>query len=256
MSRKLVCILSAIFFAISPFISIAAPKTESKAVTPTRNPRSIELNEKGVAALNANDPVLAEDYFRQAVAADKQNLTAILNLAVAYIGNKKERAAITLLEDVMKDIDNDPALFARLGEAYFSSGKAAEAAKNYSKAFQLEPTYPKAAARLGALYTLMNKNSEAVGYFEKAIELDPKDAETLNNLAAAYLGLGKTSDAVRVAKKALQVKVSSDAYVTLGSAYELMNDNPNALIAFERAILLGDSRPELAKKIELLKENS
>ena len=43
-------------------------------------------------------------------------------------------------------------------------------------------------------------------------------------------------------------------YVTLGTAYEMNGDPQNALIAFRRAVDLGDQRPELRDKIAAIEK--
>ncbi len=235
--------------------AFAAPKTSAE---PTVKPRSAEANEKGIAAVKRKDFQSAEDLFREAVTADPSNLTAVYNLAGAYVTNKKDELAIHLLEDTIKKFDKDAGLYVRLADSYFSAKNPAAAVRNYELALKLDPEYPKVAKKLGAAYGLMSRITEAEKMYLRAVEQDSADTESLSNLAAIYLANKKPTDAIRAAKTALQQKVDGDTYITLGSAYEMLNDVQNALIAYEKALTLGSTTPkdEISSKIKELKSNS
>lgn len=226
------------------------PKKELYAA----DPKSLELNEKGVSAAKIKDGKLAEELFRQSLAADQNNLTAAYNLAGMYLTNQKEGLATTLLEEYTKKFPDDAGLQARLGDAYFATKLPQKAAQAYERALTLEPNYEGVPAKLATVYLLSNKPKEAEAMLLKAVELEPKNAKYLLNLSNVFLLNGKNDQAISTARRALHVKPSSEIYVTLGSAYESMNDKKNALISYQRAIDLGDSRPELLNKVEGLKK--
>jgi tetratricopeptide (TPR) repeat protein len=248
----------------SPLISQASPTTNpSKTGTPTGttahaplkigNPKSIELNERGVVAVKSRDFKLAENLFKQALAADPLNITAVYNLSGVYVTQKKEAAAIVLLNDVTARYASDPELFVRLGDAYFSSRKPIDAIRSYEQALALDSQLPAVNAKLGTLYALQNNLSKAETHFGRAVTLNPHDAQALSNYSSVLLSNNKAQDAIRVAKNALQIKVTSDTYVTLGNAYEVLKDHENARISFEKALALGNQSPGLEAKIKSLK---
>lgn len=236
--------------------ALASPEPKGKNPPSQGVPRSLELNEKGVHALKSKNLKLAEDLFRQAFAADPKNLTAAFNLAGTYISQKKEALAIQLLTDLTQQYGEDAGLFARLGDAYFSEKEISKAAVNYEKALAIEPTYPNLSLRLATIYTLQNRLKEAEKKFLEANKQDPNNWEILNSLSSVLLANNDGAGAIRTAKRSLQLKATTDAYVNLGNAYEIMKDKPNALIAFEKAQALGDNRAELKEKIETLKSSS
>jgi tetratricopeptide (TPR) repeat protein len=246
--------------AASSNVALAAPDARPRAAPlspmhkPVGSPRSIELNEQGVVAIKAKNSKQAEDLFRQALAADAGNLSAVFNLAGALLVNKKENEAIALLTEYTKNFGLDPGLFVRLGDVYFTAKKLIEAAEAYEKALHIAPNYPGIAPKLGAIYTLLNRSTQAERAFLLAVEQNPKDGQSLSNLAGIFLANGKPDKAISTAKRALQVRPGSELYVTLGTAYEIQKDYKNALIAFQRAVDLGDKREELKKKIEALKQ--
>jgi len=243
-----------------PFLLQAAP-TPPKQTSPTAttvplgDPRSLELNEQGIAAIKARNLKQAEELFRKAISADAKNITAVFNLAGVLMANKKEKEAIDLLTHYLKDYPEDPGMWVRLGDAWFASKNIKEAAKAYEKAAATFPNYPGLAAKLGTIYGLQNKIDLAEKMFLQAVAEDPKNHQLLANLASIFLGNGKPDKAISTAKRALAIKATSEVYITLGTAYEIQKDYKNALIAFQRAADLGDKREELKKKIAALKES-
>ena len=258
---RAVLLAAAAVTLLSASACFAGPATPGTAAGPggksgevaIGNPASLELNEKGIAAVRAGKFDEAENLFRQALAADPKNLTAVFNLAGTLLRNSKSAAAVSLLSDYTKEYQKDAGLFYRLGDAQFASRKVNEAAGSYEKVLSLDPAYPGAAAKLGTLYALMNRTADAERMLWIAVEQNPNDGKSLGNLSALLVANGKAQKAVGTAKRALQLSPSAELYVTLGKAYEAINDSKNALIAFQRAVDLGDKREELSKKIEALK---
>ncbi len=221
---------------------------------PAYNARSLEMNEEGVNALRTGNYKKAEGLFSKALAIDKGNLTAAFNLASAHIALKQEKQAITLLQEYIGRAPQDAGLHAMLGDAYFAGRQIQEAEKSYRKALQLEPSYRGLHAKLGTVYSLLNRIPDAENHFLQAVEKSPQDVQLLTNLSNIYLAGGKLDQSIGAAKRALKVKASTDLYVTLGTAYELQKDFKNSLISFQRAIDLGDKRPELKQKLEEIKK--
>ncbi|MCO6430446.1 MAG: tetratricopeptide repeat protein [Deltaproteobacteria bacterium] len=255
-----VCAYLAALIAVAyPSAGFAGPA--SKEGSPPKRPQmsaaaseSFKLNEKGVAQIKAREFSAAEESFRKALQADKGNMTAAFNLASAYLINKKESAAIELLKEYTKKDPSDAGLWVRLGDAYFGTKDVGSAVKSYEQAYKIAPDYEELTAKLSTAYLLANNLHLAEEMLVKAVEKDPRDYKLLSNLSNLYLGSGKPEQAVTIAKRALQVKATKEVYVTLASAYEVMKDYKNSLIAYQRAVDLGEDRPEVFKKIEGLKE--
>ncbi len=254
--RLVTGLLSVAFYSFITTTAAAEPP-EKSAPAPKlseASAQSVQLNEKGVAAVKSNDFGKAEQLFHKALAADRNNLTAVFNLAGVYLNNKRQHEAISLLDTYIQNYGKDAGLFARRGDSYFSLKDLDSAAKDYEKTLKLDPEYPAIAGRLATVYTLLKRNSDAEKMFLKAVELDPKNGQMLQNLSSMFLANGKPEQAISTAKRGLQVAPTSELYVTLGNAYELLGDMKNSLISFQRASDLGDSRPELKAKIDELKK--
>jgi len=214
------------------------------------------LNERAVAAVNSKDFKTAEDLFRQSLAADEKNVTAAVNLAAMYLTNKKTAEATSLLEEYVQRYPAEASLSARLGDAYFASKNVKAAVASYEKALAADPTYPAISAGLGTLYAIQRKLPDAERLFQRAVDEDPRNGQLLASLSSVLLANGKPDMAISTAKRALQLNPTKEVYVTLGSAYEALKDSRNSLIAFERARDLGDTTPELTKKIADLRKST
>lgn len=217
-------------------------------------PRSLELNEAGVKAVERRDWSRAEESFREAISADSGNLTAVFNLAGVYITQKKTAPAIALLTEYTAKVPTDAGLLVRLGDAYFSSKSVAKAQSAYERAFKLAPDYAGLPQKLGTIYSLSKNFHMAEEMYEKAVSQTPDDVPLLNSLSNIYTLNGKADKGVATAKIGLQVKADRNLYVSLGTAYEAQRDFKNSLIAFEKAIDLGDTSNELKQKVESLRK--
>ena len=210
---------------------------------------SLSLNEKGVAAIQSKNFEKALELFRKSLAADPKNITAAHNLAGTLLNQNKMEEAITLLIKYTTDVKDDAGLFVKLGDAYFSTKKITEACKAYEKASALAPNYTNLPQKLGTIYALMHRLPEAEKMLTLAVNQNPQNAEIIASLSGILLANHKPEEAVRAAKLAINLKADPAVYKTMGVAYETLNDLENAKIAYQRASDLGDTSPELKKKL-------
>lgn len=242
------CLIIIIFLLIPDWL-----QAEQPALTKTQE-RSLELNERGVAAASTQNYEHAESLLKEALETDTGNISAAVNLASVLMAQKKNNEALKILEQYKSQVADDPGFYAQLGDVYFSSKKTDLALKTYLKVLSLDPAYPAIHSKIATIYSLKNdlKNSEV--YFDQALKLDKKNASLYGSLASIKLANGKIDEAIAHAKRAIQLKPTKEVYVTLGTAYELQNDLKSSIIAFERARDLGDTRPELQDKINSFKD--
>ncbi len=246
---------SVVFCSAVAFAAPAPSAPESNAAVSAPgsgnvgNKKSFDLNEQGVKAQLEGRTEQAEGFFRRAVAIDPRNLTAAFNLASVLVIHNKTPEAISLLEGYVKEFDQDPGLFSRLGDSYFAEKKLDPALKSYQRAFALDPHYPRLTNRLATIYGLRNNSKEAEKYLALSVEHDPRDFEGLASYGSILLFNGKVDQSIQATKRSLQIKPTSGAYITLGTAYEARGDFGNSLISFQRARDLGDTRKELSERI-------
>lgn len=259
--RILVSLLLTVTCSVIPDLTTEAaahPESESSTlnIPAMRKKASRAQNEEGVRETRASHDDLAELAFRRALTYDPNNLTAVFNLAGVLLNSQRVNQAIALLEKYARHSDSYADLSARLGDAYFTAKRVAEAEQAYERALSLVPDYPGLPIKLATLYGLKQDFKRAEQMLELATAQTPNDAQILNNLGNLYILNGKSEKAIAAAKQALQIRTSKESYLTLGSAYETQRDYENSLIAFQRARDLGASSPELVEKIEKMRSSA
>lgn len=85
---------------------------------------------------------------------------------------------------------NDVTYIVNLAVAYRQYGNNEKAKELYEQALLIDPDYPELNSSLGSLYVLEGEPELAITYFEKALEADPTLGVTYGNCALAYAMTG------------------------------------------------------------------
>jgi tetratricopeptide (TPR) repeat protein len=142
-------------------------------------------------------------------------------------------------------------VWARLGDAYDSAGRADDAANAYRQAATLKPT----AAyynNLGGILGRAGKTPEAMEAYQKSAELDPPNAaQAWRNAGITLYNAGKMKEAVEPLKKATEIDPkSAQAWYLLGASlvgameYKQVGDKmqvvvqPGTVEAYQKAVEL------------------
>lgn len=112
------------------------------------------------------------------------------------------------------------------------------ALEEFKQAFDLDPEQPAVLARMADAYAHLDKNEEAVEYYRKAIALDPKDANLLTNLGVVLSKMGKTDESQEAFKKAAALNPDAAAknYYNLGVTLVNNGNTAGGAEAFKQAI--------------------
>jgi serine/threonine-protein kinase len=140
-------------------------------------------------------------------------------------------------------LDADPTndfIYKELAAAYQHLGRFEQAEKTYQKAIQTHPENPSGYAWLGALYAREARYDAAAAQFEKAIKLAPDGAGHWSSLGGTYLLAGVYPKAEYALGRAISLQPSYEAYTNLGDTYFLERKFPEAIAAFQQAVVLGD----------------
>ncbi len=155
--------------------------------------------------------------------------------------------------------DKDPNLhliWARLGDAYDTAGRADDAANAYKQAVALKPT----AAyynNLGGILGRAGKIDDAMAAYAKSAELDPTNAaQAYRNAGITMYNAGKMKEAVEPLKKATELDPkSAQAWYLLGASlvgameYKKVGDKmevvvqPGTVEAYQKALELDPKGP-------------
>ena len=155
--------------------------------------------------------------------------------------------------------EKDPNLnliWARLGDAYDTAGRADDAANAYKQAVALKPT----AAyynNLGGILGRAGKIDDAMAAYAKSAELDPTNAaQAYRNAGITMYNAGKMKEAVEPLKKATELDPkSAQAWYLLGASlvgameYKKVGDKmevvvqPGTVEAYQKAVELDPKGP-------------
>jgi tetratricopeptide (TPR) repeat protein len=147
-------------------------------------------------------------------------------------------------------------IWARLGDAYESAGRADDAANAYRQAVTLKPI----AAyynNLGGILGRSGHTDDAMAAYQKSAELDPANAaQAWRNAGITLYNVGKMKEAVEPLKKATELDPkSAQAWYLLGASlvgameYKKVGDKmevvmqPGTLEAYQKAIDLDPNGP-------------
>jgi len=125
-----------------------------------------------------------------------------------------------------------------LALAYEHEGAINEAEKAYQSAITARPNSSVAYNSLGTFYIRRNENDKALLMFQKVIALAPEGYGAYVNLGATYTNMGRYADAVEPLKKSITIRPFYAAYVNLGTAYFGLNQFAQAASAYEKAVNL------------------
>jgi tetratricopeptide (TPR) repeat protein len=142
-------------------------------------------------------------------------------------------------------------VWARLGDAYDTDGRADDAANAYKQAIELKPS-PAYYNNLGGIYGRAGKIEEAMAAYNKSAELDPQNAaQAYRNGGITLYNVGKMKEAVEPLKKATELDPkSAQAWYLLGAAlvgsmdYKKVGDKmevvvqPGTVEAYQKAVEL------------------
>jgi len=147
-----------------------------------------------------------------------------------------------------------PAVIARIADAYAQLGKNEEAVANYKKAIELYPDDPNLYTNMGVVLSKMGKSDESQEAFKKAAEMNPGSAaKNYYNLGVTMINNGNMSGAADAFKQALAADPGyAEAYYQLGMALSGAQDTiPDAVEALKKYTEIGGKpeQVEIAKQI-------
>ncbi len=116
---------------------------------------------------------------------------------------------------------------------------------HYQDALRQRPNDPEAHRSLGNAFYLSGKFAEAARCYQRTLQLRPDDADAHNNLGAALADLGRLEDAIPCYQAALRLRPGfSNAHYNLGNALRLLNRLEESVASYQAALRL---RPDFAE---------
>jgi len=130
------------------------------------------------------------------------------------------RRALTLLQELQKDLPESAAVVYDLGLAQQQLGNKAVAEQSYRRATQLDPSFGKAWMALGALAEAGGDSGYALTVYGQGMRAAPQDMELCTARIGVLMRLGRTDEAEAAAKQALQINAKAQSiYASLALIY-------------------------------------
>lgn len=194
-------------------------------------PTASLLTHLGIAFCLQKQWAEAADAFRQALNLDTQHANAWRNLSVVqHVTGKSSAAVESLNEYLALEPDDGEALF-NLGLLYRELGQPAESAAALRSAVAcLDLTVPENAGNLAVAHYLLGDRQNSVAAAEEALERDPDYLPARYQLGVSLLTLGRYAEAI----DALQTVLTHDpeypqALENLAVAYNSAGQAQDAL---------------------------
>src|SRR5882672_10265260 len=163
---------------------------------------------------------------------------ACLGTLSAGTGNYQE-AAREFERAAETEPTNDDA-FRGLADAYDHLGKSQEAEKTYRRAIELRPHYWAGYNWLGVFYYRQARYREAAEMFNQVVALAPDSFLGYSNLGATHVEQARYADAIKILEKSIAIRPSDYGYTNLGNAYFFLRRYEEADQAYQQAIKLSE----------------
>ena len=153
-------------------------------------------------------------------------------------GNYQEAA-----REFERAVENEPTnddAFHGLANSYEHLGKPQDAEKTYRRAIELRPHYWSNYSWLGAFFYRQARYREAAEMFNQVVALAPDSFVGYSNLGATYVELARYTEAIMVLERSIAIRPIAYAYTNLGNAYFFLRRYEEADRAYEQAVKLSE----------------
>lgn len=159
-------------------------------------------------------------------------------ISLIFISCEDDRTSEQLISDIKTQIHNS---------------KCQNALNDIEKLISRETKTSEIYTLKGKCENELGRESESLLSFQKAIELDRNNYNAYVNRAILKLKLGDYQSAIEDCNSAMLIKKDyAKTYKTKARAYELLEDEPNAIIQYQAAIKYGDDSGENNYKLGVL----
>src|SRR5580658_1476669 len=162
------------------------------------------------------------------------------SLALAYLSQQKLAETKLLFDEILNDMGSTPELHVLLGRAYRETGYLDEAIREFKKAIELDPKYPRVHYYLALAYLGQGEKERfptARPLFEQELAINPKEFFSTFFLGVIHLEDRDFPAAEDYLKKAVQLQPDNpDPLLYLGQVYVETNRPELAIGALKKSI--------------------
>jgi len=204
-----------------------------------------------------------EAAFRRAIELDPGFVVAQVHLAgVLRRMNRLDEADLLYRSSV--DQAKDAPTLVLIANAMQADQRWLDSEPVLRRALAIDPRNPGALFLMGRLHSVNKRYAEAASVLKTAAEVNPKSFIVRNVLARAYLGAASYDDAFRTYEEALVLAPDGDrkglagvfGFTGVGDGYMVAGRPHDALRAYQRALQLDPTNPDLPGKIAAARARS
>jgi tetratricopeptide (TPR) repeat protein len=208
----------------------AATEASEVVKADPHNGRALQL--LGSIEFAQNNFAAAEEHLRTALGTEGNFDTAYM-LALTYLSQHKLAETKLLFDELLNDMGSTPPLHVVLGRAYRETGYIDDAIREFKKAIDLDPRYPRVHYYLALAYLAQGEKerfSTAQTLFQQELAINPKEFFSTFFLGVIYLEDREFFTAEEYLKKAVQLQPQNpDPLLYLGQVY-FENQRPDLAI--------------------------
>ncbi len=187
-------------------------------------------------------PKLAKAECNNAVTLGNAGAAGHICLGLVNDGTGKYAEAASEFQRALELEPTNEDAYLGLALAFEHQGSVNEAEKTYQRAIAAHPSSSIAYNSLGRFYYSRNEYDKALAMFHNVIALAPEGYGAYVNLGATYSNMGRYADAIEPLKKSIAIRPFYGAYVNLGTAYFGLDKFADAASAYEQANHLNPSQ--------------
>jgi tetratricopeptide (TPR) repeat protein len=149
------------------------------------------------------------------------------------------RGKLERLGSIVADLPTSARAHVNYATELQETGRADEAAKEFSEAIRLNPGSAKAHVSLGSLLTAKGELDEAQTHFEHALQIEPKNAEYHSGYAYVLDQLGRSEEAASECARAIRLAPNSpQAHYGYGAFLEKHGKPADAIAQYRQTLQL------------------
>lgn len=142
--------------------------------------RAHALNLRGSFRFLMGDSVGAEEDLRAATEAQPEYTQSWVKIASVHMEQSKPEEAFAAFEAAIKYDIKDPDIYYHRGQVLFIMQEFTEAAENYRKSLELDPSFVFSHIQLAVAQYKAEQLSESMATFRKALKAFPQRSEPYN----------------------------------------------------------------------------
>jgi tetratricopeptide (TPR) repeat protein len=199
---------------------------------------------QGLAYAGKGDTKQALNSYRSALKFSPDYVPALKGAAQLQF-DARDRAAIPLLEHILRLEPKDYTSHAMLAVLAYNNGDCPSAVEHFAQSRSLLDSQPGAMQDYGVCLLRLKHTNQGIEVFQQILSLHPEDARARRGLAAVQLDAGKASDALATLEPSLKSEPDIDTMQLASAAYEANGDTPNAVKVLRDAIVKDPRRVAL-----------